>query len=221
MTYMLPSAILEELSSARRVADYADNLGVRDSQITLGSTSDHLGAVLADAILQAGVRYRTVVRMRVERIYLLFPEAATMAGLAVLLEQHGAAEFLLWKHPVKMSRFLSLMELLSRENVSNTMGLKLWLRRDEARDHLLGLHGIGPKTYDYLRCLVGIDCIAVDRHVRTFANEAGVCISDYKKLQLIVSYAADLLGIARRDFDAWIWRTMSKRNVNKRQLSLL
>jgi hypothetical protein len=218
---MLPSAVLEELSSARRVADYADNLGVRDSQITLRSTSDHLGAVLADAVLQAGVRYRTVVRMRVQRIHLQFPEAATMAGLAMLLEQHGAAEFLLWKHSVKMSRFLSLTELLSRENVGTIMELKLWLTRDGAREHLLGLHGIGPKTYDYLCCLVGIDCIAVDRHVRTFANEAGVCISDYKKLQLVVSYAADLLGMARRDFDAWIWRTMSERNLNERQLSLL
>jgi endonuclease III len=218
---MLPSAVLEEISSARRVADYADNLGVRDSQITLRSTSNHLGAVLADAILQAGVRDRTVVRVRVERIHLQFPEAATMAGLAMLIERHGAAEFLLWKHPVKVSRFLSLTELLSRENVSTIMELKLWLRRDEAREHLLGLHGIGPKTYDYLCCLVGIDCIAVDRHVRTFANEAGVCITDYKKLQMVVSYAADLLGMARRDFDAWIWRTMSERNLNERQLSLL
>jgi hypothetical protein len=218
---MLPSAVFEELSSARRVADYADNLGVRDSQIMRRSTSDHLGAVLADAILQAGVRYRTVVRMRVERIHLQFPEAATMAGLTMLLEQRGAAEFLLWKHPVKMSRFVSLTELLSRENVSTIVELKLWLRRAEAREHLLGLHGIGPKTYDYLCCLVGIDCIAVDRHVRAFANEAGVCISDYKKLQLVVSYAADLLGMARRDFDAWIWRTISERDVKERQLSLL
>jgi hypothetical protein len=218
---MMPSAILEELSSARRIADYADNLGVRRSRLTLRAASDHLGAVLADAILQAGVRYRTVVRVRVERIHSRFPEAATMSGLIMLLEQHGAAEFLLWTHPVKMSRFVSLTQLLSTQNIGTTVELKLWLSRNDARKHLLGLHGIGPKTYDYLCCLVGIDCVAVDRHVRTFAHEAGVSISDYKKLQSVVCYAADLLGMARRDFDAWIWRTISERNVKGRQLSLL
>jgi endonuclease III len=34
-----------------------------------------------------------------------------------------------------------------------------------ARQILLGLQGIGPKTCDYLGCLVGIDCIAIDRHI--------------------------------------------------------
>jgi len=218
---MLPSTLLEDLAFGRRIADYADNLGVRDAEIKVRAACDHLGAVLADAILQAGVRYRTVVRMRVERIHSQFPEAATMSGLILLLEQQGAAQFLLWRHPIKMSRFESLTQLLSKEQVSTTLELKVWLRRDDAREILLSLHGIGPKTYDYLCCLVGIDCIAVDRHVRTFAYEAGVSISDYQKLQSVVSCAADLLGIARRDFDAWIWRTVSERGVEDRQLSLL
>ena len=122
---------------------------------------------------------------------------------------------------MKMSRFVSLTQLLSTQNISTTVELKVWLRRNDAREHMLSLDGIGPKTYDYLSCLVGIDCIAVDRHVRTFAREAGVAISDYQKLQLVVSYAADLLGIARRAFDAWIWRTISERNVKDRQLSFL
>jgi endonuclease III len=106
------------------------------------------------------------------------------------------------------------------QQIGTTNELKLWLNRSDARDHLLSLHGIGPKTYDYLCCLVGIDCIAVDRHVRTFANEAGVAITDYDQLKSVVSYAADLLGMSRRDFDAWIWRTVSARNMFDRQLSL-
>lgn len=219
--FMLPSVVLEELSFARRIADYADSLGVHHSPVTSRITSDHLGAVLADAILQAGVSYRTVVRMRVERIHSQFPEAATLPGLITLIEQQGAGEFLLWNHPIKMSRFVLLTYFLATQNISTTVELKLWLNQDDARERLLGLHGIGPKTYDYLCCLVGIDCIAVDRHVRTFANEAGVLISDYDRLKSVVSYAADLLGMARRDFDAWIWQTISARAVNDRQLSLI
>jgi len=96
-----------------------------------------------------------------------------MAGLIALLDQQGVAKFLLWKHHIKMSRFLSLTQLLSTQNVSTTVELKLWLRRDDAREHLLSLHGVGPKTYDYLCCLVGIDCIAVNRHVRTLPRKRG------------------------------------------------
>jgi 3-methyladenine DNA glycosylase/8-oxoguanine DNA glycosylase len=218
---MLPSLVLEQLSFARRIADYADSLGVDRSPVTLREASDHLGAVLADAILQAGLSYRTVVRMRIDRIHSQFPEAATLPGLLTLLEQHGAAEFLLWNHPIKMSRFISLTQFLALQNIGTTVELKLWLNRNDARELLLSLHGIGPKTYDYLCCLVGIDCVAVDRHVRTFANEAGVLISDYERLRSVVSYAADLLGMPRRDFDAWIWQTVSARNSKDRQLSLI
>lgn len=218
---MLTSSILNELTSARRIADHAAVLGVDDSPVRPRVASNHLGAVLADAILQAGVSYRTVVRTRVDRIYSEFPEAATLPGLMTLLERQGVADFLLWNHHIKVSRFEALIELLIMQNISDTIELKSWLHQSDARDHLLGLHGIGPKTCDYLCCLVGIDCIAVDRHVRTFASEAGVLIDDYEQLKSVVSCAADLLGMARRDFDSWIWQTISARNVSQQQLSFL
>ncbi len=218
---MQHSILLEELSYARRIADYADGLGVRHLPVKPRVASDHLGAVLADAILQAGVSYRTVVRTRIDRIHSRFPEAATLSGLMAILERQGAADFLLWSHPIKTMRFESLTRLLAAQSVGTTFELKCWLSRSDAREHLLSVHGIGPKTCDYLGCLVGIDCIAVDRHVRTFVSEAGVIIGDYDRLKSVVSYAADLLGVTRRDFDAWIWKTTSERGAAARQLSLV
>jgi len=218
---MSPSVVLEELDLARRIADYADDLGVGQSRVALRVASAHLGAVLADAILQAGVSYQNVVRARVERIHSRFPEAATLPGLIVVLKEKGAAEFLLWSHPVKMARFMSLTHLLAEHNIHTTVELRIWLHGSDAREHLLNLHGIGPKTCDYLSCLVGIDCVAIDRHVRRFASEAGVGISDYTKLKSVISYAADLLGMSRRDFDAWIWRTVSGNNPRESQLSFV
>lgn len=219
---MSPSIVLEQLEFARRIADYADRLGVHHTPTTPRIASSHIGAVLADTILQAGMSYRTVVRVRVDRIYSKFPETATLSGLIALLDHYGAADFLSWTHPTKLSRFTSLTYFLSTQHIDTTIELKHWLVQADARKHLLGLHGIGPKTYDYLCCLVGIDCIAVDRHVKTFASEAGVGSHNYDFLQSVVSYAADLLGIARRDFDAWIWRTISSRMTgNNSQLSLI
>ena len=218
---MQPSTVLEELTYARRIADYADGLGIHHVPVRPRTASAHLGAVLADAVLQAGLNYRTVVRTRVDRIHSRFPEAATLAGLITILERQGAADFLLWSHPIKTLRFESLTQLLAIQGIGTTFELKCWLNLSDTRKHLLSVHGIGPKTCDYLSCLVGIDCIAVDRHVRTFASEAGVTISDYERLKSVVSWAADLLGMTRRDFDAWIWKTTSARNETAHQLSLI
>ena len=88
---MLPSVVLEELSFARRIADHADRLGVHRSPVSSRLASDHVGAVLADAVLQAGVSYRTVVRRHVDRIQIQFPEAATLSGLITIIEQKGLA----------------------------------------------------------------------------------------------------------------------------------
>jgi hypothetical protein len=218
---MPPAAVLEQLSFARRIADHADRLGVHRLPVASRAPSDHLGAVLADAILQAGVNYQTVVRTRVQRIQSQFPETATLPGLIALIERDGAGGFLLWNHPAKVARFVSLAKFLAMQGIETTVDLRRWLCLSSARQHLLALHGIGPKTCDYLCCLVGIDCIAVDRHIKTFASEAGVSVSDYECLKSAVSYAADLLGMRRRDFDAWIWRTVSARAINDGQRSLV
>jgi hypothetical protein len=65
-----------------------------------------------------------------------------------------------------------------------------------------------------MSCLVGLDRIAVDRHIKAFAIEAGVLVADYDSLGAAMSYAADLLGMSRRDFDAWVWQTTSERISN-------
>lgn len=218
---MLQAAVLEQIAFARRIADHADRLGIQCSPTTPRSIGNHIGAVLADAVLQAGVNYRTVVRGRIERIHSQFPEAATLTGLMNLIERGEASNFLLWNHFTKVIRFVTLAQFLALRHIETTIDLKAWLCKSIARDHLLGLHGIGPKTYDYLCCLVGIDCIAVDRHIKTFANEAGVPLTDYDGLKSAFSFAADFLGIARRDFDAWIWRTVSARDLDTHQLSLM
>jgi endonuclease III len=80
------------------------------------------------------------------------------------------------------------------------------------------VRGVGPKTVDYMACLVGVDCIAVDRHIRGFAELAGLEDDSYDYLREVFGFAADLLSISRREFDASIWRYQSEQTA--RQLSL-
>lgn len=205
------NAALETLRLARQVADYANKLGVSHAASSRDRyVLDHLGAALADCVLQAGLNYSTVVRGRVERILSLYPEAETLDGTLTVLKHHTVADFLLWSHSEKIERFTNLVRLLKTHRVNDTSGLLSWLKRDECRGRLLMIRGVGPKTVDYLACLVGMDCVAVDRHVKKFVNDAGVKANGYDELRIVVSYAADLLEIPRRVFDAWIWQITSQ-----------
>ena len=204
-------SVLDTLAFARQIANYAQSLGVSDMAGGYRVASNHLGAVLADCVLQAGLNYRTVVRARIERIIDLFPEAATLAGTTEVLERGAVSDFLMWNHSEKIERFIRLVRVLESHEIEDTHKLQVWLQRHDCRDRLLKVAGIGPKTVDYLSCLVGIDCIAVDRHVKVFVRDAGVEVKDYDGLKLVVSYAADLLGVSRRDFNSWIWHLVSRK----------
>jgi hypothetical protein len=218
---MMPSSpLLEVLASARQIASHAVGLGISARAMPSRPAVDHIGAVLADCILQAGLNYRTVVRPRVKRIQANYPSAARLSGVKAIVDGGEASDFLCWKHAEKLSRFSGLVALLGADSVEEVSDLREWLNQTRARERFLSLHGIGPKTYDYVCCLVGIDRIAVDRHVKSFASEAGVTIRGYDELQVVVSYAADLLGLRRREFDAWIWRLRAQDAPEARQRDL-
>jgi hypothetical protein len=210
---------LNHLRMARRVADHAQALGLPDFEPASYDIPLHLGAVLADCILQAGVNYRSVVKVRVQRILISFPETSRLEGLTEVVRGGTAGEFLQWKHEEKITRFVGLVELLERHRIDDTTALWSWLQNDAYRNDLLALRGVGPKTVDYLCCLLGMDCVAVDRHMKVFAREAGVELKGYEELKFVISYAADLLDLPRRQFDAWIWDLVSSRNFRLTETS--
>lgn len=215
------SDALDALLAARIIAEHAERYGFRAQRSPSRPIADHLGAALADSILQAGLNYRTVVRPRVDRIRRLFPEAATLPGTANQVMRWSAADFLLWRDSTKIDRFLRLLHVLQGTDIVDAEDLRDWLQRDPSRDVLLSISGIGPKTVDYLSCLVGVDCIAVDRHVRVFAANAGLTSRDYDALRTSFSFAADLLGSTRREFDSWIWEFAATRASPAAQMNLL
>src|SRR5690606_5476698 len=103
-------------------------------------------------------------------------------------------------------RFEQLVIFLQRWGVESVQDLRVGLTSDEFCNAIQAVNGIGPKTVDYMACLVGIDSIAVDRHVRAFAKVVGVDSDDYYFLRKSFCCAADLLSLSRREFDAWLWR---------------
>jgi hypothetical protein len=207
----------DALYAARCVADHAVRAGVLSSRVSYRPVYHHMGAVLADSVLQAGLNYTKVVKPRIASILETFPHASTVNALIAVIETEGSPRFLRWVHGEKISRFDSLIAFVAEAEIESTSELGEALRDDSFRSHIQRVRGVGPKTVDYMACLVGVDCIAVDRHIRGFAELAGLRDKSYNYLRDVFSFAADLLSVSRREFDASIWHYQSAKTA--RQLS--
>lgn len=207
----------DALYAARCVADHAVRVGLLSIRVSHRPIYHHMGAVLADSVLQSGLNYEKVVKPRIASIFETFPHASTLNTLIEVIETEGSSKFLRWQHGEKIARFDSLVTFVAKAKIENTCELGEALQEDSFRSKIQRVRGVGPKTVDYMACLVGVDCIAVDRHVRGFAEFVGLEDGSYNYLRDVFSFAADLLSISRREFDSIIWYYQSSQNT--RQMS--
>ncbi|EEW59180.1 conserved hypothetical protein [Ruegeria sp. TrichCH4B] len=201
----------EILVSARKVANFAASEGIKIDSAWNRPTYEHIGAVFADSILQAGLNYSTVVRPRIDHILRDFCFADNVAALVEIIEAGETSSFLSWTHETKIKRFEALVRAAERCSVSSVDDLRSRLKTHDFERVLLAINGVGPKTFDYMSCLVGIESIAVDRHIRTYARRAGVEDDSYSYLKRVFCFAADLLTVSRRSFDSWVWEREKSR----------
>jgi hypothetical protein len=171
----------------------------------------HLGAAIADAVLQANMKYETHVRPRIARIMDTFPDAATMSGLKKILMKITSRDFLDWRGMDRVNRFQAIIDLLSSEKIETEENLKEWLTNDRNLIELTRIKGIGPKTIDYLKILTGIQTCAIDRRLLDFLKQAGIKVSGYDEAKAVINLTADILGVQRAYLDHSIWKYIGKR----------
>ncbi len=205
---------IEEKASA--LARYAGSLDDFELVEPDGGDYGHMGATITEAILQAGLRYDTVVLPRVKLLRERHPEARTTSGFILLADRVGLKELIRWKDSEKPARIMGLANFLKDKGVETEDGLREWLRDEGHLIELKTLRGVGDKTVDYLRILAGIDTGAIDRHVLKFLAGAGVEAASYGEARSVINHAADSLGVKRTVFDRSIWHYMADRkNGNK------
>jgi hypothetical protein len=204
------------VTDAERVADFVRGLPDFEMVEDLAVPYNHMGATITDAVLQAGLRYETVVWPRVQRIMELFPEAATTSGFLLLLRERGGEEVVRWAHPEKLGRMNDVGELFVAQGVETEADLHRWLCGDGPEcvanaAKLLAVGGMGPKTVDYFKILCGEqDATAVDMHLLRFLERAGVRVNGYERARDVIAAAAPLLGVSVARLDHSIWTYMSK-----------
>jgi hypothetical protein len=171
----------------------------------------HMGATLADAILQAGIDYKSVVQPRIQRLLRTYPEATTTSKFARLMLAPGPGTVLEWSGGWKLVTLLELTTVLLSNGIETEADLRSWLEEPANLERLRHIKGIKEKTAHYLQILVGAQSVAVDRHLFRFLAEAGVLTSNYDEAHRIMGGAAKLLGIESSALDHSIWRHMSER----------
>lgn len=169
----------------------------------------HMGATICDSILQAGLNYRTVVEPRVRNIIQQWPSAWRTSSFYGNVKRYGVCNVLAWRHPEKPRRIRELTELFIDQQIETEDCLRTWLKDETNVDSLQSIRGVGPKTADYIKTLVGLPAIAIDRHIRSFTTWAGLQISKYDRIKETVCMAADILGYEHQALDHAIWLYVS------------
>ena len=200
-------------SNALRLKEYIDSIdNFRFIEPEVCPYRDHIGALFTDAILQAGVNYRSVVRPRVERVLLNFPEAKTVSSFSQVLDLYGVNDVLSWNNAAKIQRMGDLVSFCKFHSIETTSDLVRFLNGDFGEEQLKTINGIGNKTCDYLKRLLGFDTVAVDRHIRDFLVDADIMVNDYFEIKEVVEFTADIMDVNRRALDYSIWSYMSHKN---------
>jgi hypothetical protein len=203
---------MDASTGARRLVEHIRSLPGFRLVEEMDGQYDHMGATITDSILQAGISYESVVAPRVRRLRAAYPAANTTSGFKRAYDAAGLATMLNWSGGEKLVRIEAVTEFFLSEGIETEADLAQWLGSPDNVLRFRQVRGIGEKTADYFKIMVGIPTSAIDRHLVNFLAEAGLPAVDYREAQAIVDGAADLLGWDRALFDHSIWKYMSTRS---------
>jgi hypothetical protein len=193
---------------AKKLVNYINSLGLNIPRRK--PSHKHVGAIIADAVMQIGHEYERLVRDRIVRLRKKYRQAATVSGFLHLLQTVGGQELLGgWKGQREHNRLYDHAKFLAGKGIDTFYQLSAWLQEEENRDSLIkaGL-GIRDKTADYYCVLVRLpDAVKVDSRVEEFLADADIDVTKYgyKDLRTVVQLAAKLLGVRPVDLDGAMW----------------
>ncbi len=191
---------------ARVLAGYIESLS-RFELVTLDVPYGHMGATLADAVLQAAIGSEVVPPPRSRRLWQAHPAARTTSAFAVLLESSDPAALLGWSDEEQLKTLRGLTQLLEYEGVETEQDLLAWLDQPGAKARLTAIRGVGDRTFHYLRLLAGADdALTVDRWLWRILDKAGVRSYGVNDALGLYRDAAGHLGVSVATLEYSLWR---------------
>lgn len=136
-----------------------------------------------------------------------------LSDLKRLLLTISVQEFLNWQGTRKPGVFLELVNLLSCEGLDSEEDLRNWLFLEENKEKFFAIRFIGEKTADYLKILVGLPNVAIDRHLLNFIELANLGKLTYGLAHQLLHQATQLMNINPSHLDHSIWLYMAGGNA--------
>lgn len=177
----------------------------------------HIGALLTDAGLQAGIDYNAVVAPRVARMLARWPDAATVSAFLERISKGDLKEIIDWQDGEKPRRIRRMAELLAKERIETVEDLARWIQESGSHAKLISLRGVGEKTADYIGNLAGQPILAVDVRLRRFVADSGVNVESYSEIHRLLACVAQRLGVNLGALDRAIWQAVGKEGTDQGQ----
>lgn len=172
---------------------------------------EHMGATIVDGILQSGLNYKNVVKPRVESVLANYSNHKTTSAFLAICAREGIKNIISWKDDRKPDLIIALLFFLRDESIETCQQFSEWLNQDIHVTKLKRMKGIGPKTVDYFKILLGQENIAVDVHLKRFVQMAGIDLSGYDEIKKLIGEAANQINIETSLLDHSIWKYMAER----------
>jgi len=173
---------------------------------------NNMAATLSDAILQAGMNYKTVVMPRISNILYNYSDFISTCDFIILFQTIPIEQIIQWKNKKKQKTLCDLAWFLYNEGVNTEKDFGLWIKLSDNENKLLDVEGIGYKTIDYLKLLSGMESIPIDRHLFKFLKNSEIPINTYYEARDIFKFVAKELNIEESVLDKMIWDYMSSDN---------
>lgn len=164
------------------------------------------GPMLVDVVASRRRRYDTHVAGRIIPVY---KENARDLSIRALAE-NGPVGVTLWsgeaKTMVELAEFMLSFET-SQDDEKTVNDFAAQSSNPEVRAKAIGIRGIGPVLYEYLRLLSGVDTLKADSRVREELKKLGVpqeSFSDEGILNICVALASEV-GCDLVDLDQALW----------------
>ncbi|HAQ20339.1 MAG TPA: hypothetical protein DCR40_14085 [Prolixibacteraceae bacterium] len=182
-------------------------------------TNNNMGATIIDGILQAGLKYDTVVKPRVDKFKDEYREVKTTSQFYELINAKELSKIINFEGQ-KIDRIMALVKFLKNEKIETEDDFYEWLSNEDNSLLLSNLKGIKTKTIEYLKILTGHkDTVAVDVRLRNFISMCckGLEISSDKFAYEILMRVAEKLHIEPATLDFSIWSYMTPERTRKQK----
>lgn len=197
------------MTNELKVINYINKQNIDYDNDELQPVYKHCGAIIVDSVLQAGLNYKNVVLPRVIHLIEKFKTFNTIEDFKTLIDIFGADNLVNLRNFRKTHTIIDIVNLLLASEVSTLVQFQAWIRDETNAKKLMQIDGVGPKTYDYMKKLLGIDALPIDRHLLRFVKRADVDLNSYFEIQKLYVNVAKKLGIKLVTLDKAIWKHMS------------